>query len=100
VAAATLFDVVVVADASSVTVPVREAIVRSGRPVCWYSIEAGGFTSGVHPAEPLPASAAISVARRASAMDDAASCDVAALACATILELSQQKNSLAFERHE
>jgi hypothetical protein len=81
------FQLAVVADASCLDDSIRSLILASGGPACWYTLEEGGFSSGIHPAAPLP----IDTARRdlvTSPIHDVAACDAAALACAVLVGLA------------
>lgn len=92
-------DVVIVAEAAGLDEAARSAVLSWGKPVCWYLLEDDGFTSGVHPDAPLPEASRDASGRPeadSSAMHDAAACDAASVACATVLGLPQRSGPFRF----
>lgn len=94
------FDLVVVADASTLEPDLRSAVLAAGRPACWYRLDPEGFSSGVHPAAALPLSPNVRTEAAnepvADALHDAAACDLAALACAIVLGLPHRQALAGF----
>ena len=83
-------DAVVVCDASVLDEAGREEICSLHVPVFWYATDRDGFTSGVHPGACLPAAAAAPALEAPDDRDsvhDAAACEAASAACATLLGL-------------
>jgi len=85
-------DVVVAAGAAALSADERKALLARDVPICWYEVDAAGFSAGVHPSAPLPAESdsgdpcADGFFR--AALHDAGACDAAATACAVVLGLS------------
>lgn len=103
------FDVAVAADAGGLDAATREALVSRGRPACWYVLDDDGFTAGVHPGDPLPASVAKTGPSpdgeaplpesplHDSPVHDAAACDAASVACAIVLGLPLRAGQVRVE---
>lgn len=89
-------DLVVVADTGSLDPAARESLLRLGLPLCWYVTGDDGFRSGVHPASPLPPTAP-GRDQAGSALQDAAACDAAAVACAVLLGLPCRQDTVRFD---
>jgi hypothetical protein len=86
-------DVVVLADATSLDERTHGVLVECGKPICWYVVEENAFTSGVHPAAPLPSPPGARIVpseHRSSGVHDAAACDAASVACAIVIGLTQR----------
>lgn len=82
------FDAAIVAEVSSLEAGARTRLLESTRPLFWYVADEDGFRSGMHPAAPLPAAARDCSEEWSDApWNDAAACDVAALACAHLVGL-------------
>lgn len=87
-------DLVVVAGTGSLAAPLLEWLRSCGKPVCWYAIEADGFTAGVHPEAPLPSNDQPLPA--AAEWHDVAACDAASLACAIAAGLPHRRGLVRF----
>jgi hypothetical protein len=77
--------VVVVCDRSALDAADLDSLTRLDQPVCSYSLETDGFTSGVYREATLPSGPALP--SPFECMHDAAACEVAAMACAILLGL-------------
>jgi len=89
-------DVVLVADTAVLDEVQCSALLSLARPVCWYSSNEDGFTSGVHPYSPLPPVRST----RGFAVDmaqDAAACVAASDACAIVCGLLVRREELRFD---
>jgi len=92
-------DIVIVANAAGLDDEARTAVQSCGKPLCWYVIEDDGFTSGLHPAAPLPGTpfqTAPAPVPESSTMHDAAACDAASVACAILLGLPHRSGPFRF----
>ncbi|MFN2378298.1 MAG: hypothetical protein ABR538_17345 [Candidatus Binatia bacterium] len=89
-------DLVVVADAGVLDEGTRAALLRAASPLCWYATGPDGFSSGVHPASPLPSPASAS-GEPDDALHDAAACDAASVACAILLGLPCREGVVRFD---
>jgi hypothetical protein len=87
---------IVIAGASTLSDDTLAWLASKQSPFCWYDVLENGFTSGVHPASPLPRSSGAQHESEA-AVHDAGACAAAALACAVILgiELSEGETRVA-----
>jgi hypothetical protein len=94
-------DLVIVADAATIDETTKAIVANLGRPVCWYSADLDGFTSGVHPDAPLPLSTEAIDANRQpeinGAIHDVAACDAASIACAILLGLAWRSGPFHFD---
>ena len=93
-------DVVLVADATSLDEATRLALVKRGKPICWYVVDELGFTSGVHPAVRLPSprpAGEESNPPTSAAVHDAAACDAASAACAIVIGLDWRSGPFRLE---
>lgn len=89
---------VLVADAAAIDETLRSALLRLGRPICWYEIEEHGFRSGLHPSAALPSSPRSRRPDECASIHDAAACDAAAVACAVLCGLVVEPGAVRFER--
>ena len=89
-------DVAVLAGVASVSPALLAALASSSLPLCWYCVDAHGFTAGVHPSAPLPA-APQECAHEPDAVHDVAACDAAACACAIALGLAHRDGPVRFD---
>jgi hypothetical protein len=85
-------NVVLVAGVESLAPSLLASLSSSEKPVCWYVLDADGFTSGVHPDAPLPARA-VPPSPAPSELHDAAACDAASLACAIAIGLPHRRHA-------
>jgi hypothetical protein len=92
------YDVAVVAAADSIEEPLRQVLLETCRPICWYVCDERGFRSGIHPAAVLPERRTQIEAAAMTSPDDAAACELSGLACALLLKLpgSQDPQHLGF----
>jgi hypothetical protein len=79
---------VIVAGASGMDEDTLAWATAKNAPVCWYDADEDGFTSGVHPAAPLPRSSSRKEVAESSAVHDAGACAAASNACSVILGMS------------
>jgi len=88
-------DLVVAAEAAHLDVDLRRGVHDLGLPICWYSLDEAGFTSGVTPDAPLPepqgSLTTTMVDPLLASRHDAAACDVATLACAIVIGLPHRR---------
>jgi len=99
-APAAAIDVVVIADSPALCATDRSTLLALAKPICWYAADERGFTSGVHPSAPLPATSRNAAAYATSCADaahDAAACDAAAVACAMLIGLAWRSGPFRFE---
>jgi hypothetical protein len=95
--AATTIDVAIACDATALDDAAHASLLGWNAPVCWYVLDRGGFTSGVHPDAQLPAAAPRTLDGATDALHDAAACDVAAVACAILVGLPWRPGLFHFE---
>lgn len=85
-------DVILLAGVEALAPSLLASLVSSGKPVCWYVLDADGFTSGVHPDAPLPSQEA-PPSPPSTALHDAAACDAASVACAIAIGLPHRRHA-------
>ena len=97
--AGSAIDLAIVADTHALDESARRELLELGKPVCWYTTDATGFTSGVHPGLPLPADdeGAPAPSSCPPELHDAAACDAASVACAILVGLPWRSVPFRFD---